>query len=491
MRDSRSNRSAITSSISGAARFRRGERLCARCGCCFRRRRLPSSRQFCSRCTPATPKPSPVSSAAPKSSAALFVLMSFLALGRQLRTSGVRGRSGGPGLAQISLAAALLSKESAFTAIALGTPAARLAGSSRRRYVSGYVSWHTYAVIGCAYLALRVLVVGSLTLPAPPDTLDNPLAHVAPSVRIATALVVLCDYLLLFIMPIQLTRADYSFNAIPARIVANRSSAAGRGVSVAVGRWVAGVQRAAHQRRRGGAYGLRSSHSRSPPTFCSRSARSRRSGCFTCRRWVHALVTGRARLGGCRASRGCGSRCWLVVVGRRFSAAPHMECAITTGRTSVASVPSHGVLLSARQRQGALQRSVSSCSTSICFEEGAGGITIERSKSTHRMPMRHLASHACRTSCAATSLRRCTGTTPPYSATGRLAKAHLNIGVIYLPVRCVHFRGGGFATGLQDDPLNPACYSWGSVRQSYHKATVGAPGSDRSAERSRARSDRS
>jgi hypothetical protein len=65
-----------------------------------------------------------------------------------------------------------------------------------------------------AYLGLRLLVVGSLGLPTPPDAVDNPLAYVAPHVRLTTALVVLWDYAALLVMPAQLA-ADYSFNQIP------------------------------------------------------------------------------------------------------------------------------------------------------------------------------------------------------------------------------------------------------------------------------------
>ena len=110
-------------------------------------------------------------------------------------------------------AAGLLAKESAFTVIALigvvhwrlvpsASPARRLAAMA------------PYAAVGLAYLGLRLAVVGSLGLPMPPGSLDNPLAHVDAATRWRTALVILWDYLALLTAPLRLS-ADYSYAQVP------------------------------------------------------------------------------------------------------------------------------------------------------------------------------------------------------------------------------------------------------------------------------------
>lgn len=144
--------------------------------------------------------------------AALFVLASLLAFSRHLRAT-ESGRIVWSCASLAALALALLAKESAFTAIALVPILHRhlVPESSLRQLARTTVP---YAVLGVAYLGLRLLVVGSLGLPTPPEAVDNPLAYVAPQVRFATALVVLWEYVALLIMPAQLA-ADYSFNQIP------------------------------------------------------------------------------------------------------------------------------------------------------------------------------------------------------------------------------------------------------------------------------------
>lgn len=144
--------------------------------------------------------------------AALCALTALLALHRALRASGA---AGGRWLAlSVSLfAVGLLCKESTFTAIGLVpillwrvTPGARLG-----RYAAVLTP---YLVVGVAYLGLRLAVVGALGLPAPPDPLDNPLAHVDAATRIRTALLVLWDYLAMLVAPMRLS-ADYSFDQVP------------------------------------------------------------------------------------------------------------------------------------------------------------------------------------------------------------------------------------------------------------------------------------
>jgi Flp pilus assembly protein TadD len=144
--------------------------------------------------------------------AALFVLLSVLSFAAHLRTAGmVRMAWGGGSVA--ALACGMLAKESAFAAIALIPVLHRYLDpqATLRQLARATVP---YAALGAVYLALRLLIVGSLGLPAPPDTLDNPLAHVAPHVRLATAVVVLWEYVALLLVPARLA-ADYSFNEVP------------------------------------------------------------------------------------------------------------------------------------------------------------------------------------------------------------------------------------------------------------------------------------
>lgn len=142
--------------------------------------------------------------------AAFMVLLSLFALIRAAH------HGGGHGWLLVSygaLAAGLLSKESAFTAIPLC-----LIGylwskrSANARETACLII--PYVVLGAGYLGLRALVVGSLMLPSRPDLIDNPLAHVPALPRLETALVVLWQYLAQLVFPLRLS-ADYSFNEIP------------------------------------------------------------------------------------------------------------------------------------------------------------------------------------------------------------------------------------------------------------------------------------
>ena len=144
--------------------------------------------------------------------AAFFVVASLLAFCRALKAEGAL-RVFWWAISLGAMGAGLLAKESAFTTIAL-IPVLhwhRLRQAAIRQRVRVTLP---YLAVGLAYLGLRLAVVGSMGLPTPPVALDNPLAHVAPTVRIATALVVLAQYASLFAIPLQLS-ADYSFNAIP------------------------------------------------------------------------------------------------------------------------------------------------------------------------------------------------------------------------------------------------------------------------------------
>jgi tetratricopeptide (TPR) repeat protein len=137
----------------------------------------------------------------------LGVLVSLLAFARAIgRTGAVR--MVWIGLSLLAFAAALLSKESAFTELGLVVIV-----SVYRRHRLGAVLL-PYLVVGAAYLWLRHVVVGSLTLPARPPLLDNPLAYVDAGTRIRTAVVVLWEYVSQLAFPLRLS-ADYSFNEIP------------------------------------------------------------------------------------------------------------------------------------------------------------------------------------------------------------------------------------------------------------------------------------
>jgi tetratricopeptide (TPR) repeat protein len=143
--------------------------------------------------------------------AAVFVLSAVLAFLRAVRSSGWRGVAWR--IASLAaFATALLSKESAFTAIGLIVAVAWWT-RRRARATPLLVITAPYVLVGAAYLGLRVMVVGALALPAPPPLLDNPLAHVRLAARLATAVVVLFEYLSQLLVPLHLS-ADYSFNAI-------------------------------------------------------------------------------------------------------------------------------------------------------------------------------------------------------------------------------------------------------------------------------------
>jgi len=144
--------------------------------------------------------------------AALFVLASLLTFARVHQTTG-RRRAVWLGLAAMAFAAALLSKESAMATIPL-LAVLHLRIAPQRRGGQLVALMLPFVVVAAGYLALRVLVVGSLTMADPPSFLDNPLAHVSTASRLETATVILWDYLALLAVPAQLS-ADYSFNQIP------------------------------------------------------------------------------------------------------------------------------------------------------------------------------------------------------------------------------------------------------------------------------------
>jgi Flp pilus assembly protein TadD len=146
--------------------------------------------------------------------AALFVLISLLSLARARGDAPPDSRSSlWLVVSLVAFGAALLSKESAITAVVLCgvvhfwiSPEHRLARTLR--VVVPYV------LVGIAYLGWRWYLVGALGMPVLPQLLDNPLAHVTLVPRLATALVVMGDYLRLLTFPLALS-SDYSFNQLP------------------------------------------------------------------------------------------------------------------------------------------------------------------------------------------------------------------------------------------------------------------------------------
>jgi len=147
--------------------------------------------------------------------AALAALGSLLALARALALEG-RSRARWMACSLIAFAIGVLCKESAFTTIGLVLVVHwRLSPADPfRRRVAVLAP---YVVVGATYLALRLWVVGSLGLPAPPGALDNPLAHVDTATRVRTAAVVLWEYLAMLLAPARLS-ADYSFNQVPLQL---------------------------------------------------------------------------------------------------------------------------------------------------------------------------------------------------------------------------------------------------------------------------------
>jgi len=144
--------------------------------------------------------------------AALLVIVALIGVARQASASGCR-RSAWRAASLVSFAVGLLAKESVFTAIGL-VPLVDWWARPREKGWRHLCAALPYALIGIAYLGLRIGVIGSLGLPEPPGSLDNPLAHVALLPRLLTAIVVLWEYVSLLAVPVHLA-ADYSFNQIP------------------------------------------------------------------------------------------------------------------------------------------------------------------------------------------------------------------------------------------------------------------------------------
>lgn len=107
-----------------------------------------------------------------------------------------------------------LCKESAFAGFALA-PAAFLWLRRNAGGRAGAASAAVPYVLGAlAFLGLRLAIFGTLRLPYRPTWVDNPLAHLLPRERMATALVIVWQYVATLMAPLHLS-ADYSFNQVP------------------------------------------------------------------------------------------------------------------------------------------------------------------------------------------------------------------------------------------------------------------------------------
>lgn len=147
---------------------------------------------------------------------ALFVLASLLGLASALSANGA-ARRGWFAASLGAFAAALCSKESAAAGVLLVPLVVWLAGGAGRgaRMLRVTVP---YVVCAAVFVAVRTAVVGAVTV----DEIafvDNPLAFAPPAVRLATAVVVLWQYVGLLAVPFGLS-ADYSYDQVPAVVSA-------------------------------------------------------------------------------------------------------------------------------------------------------------------------------------------------------------------------------------------------------------------------------
>ncbi len=112
----------------------------------------------------------------------------------------------------MSFAGAVLSKESALTALGLCV-LIHLWVAREQRFGRALRVVTPYLLVAIAYLGWRAGLIGALTMPDRPDFLANPLAHVGVLARVETALVVLVQSLGQLTVPISLS-SDYSYAQI-------------------------------------------------------------------------------------------------------------------------------------------------------------------------------------------------------------------------------------------------------------------------------------
>ncbi len=145
--------------------------------------------------------------------AALFVLCGLLAFVRGTERGGGTALARSYALSAACFGAGLLSKESALTAVAL-IPLVAWRMRTRPTWPQLALIGAYYGAVACAYLWLRVAVIGAISMPTLPPFIDNPLATAPLLPRLMTAGSILFQYVLLLVAPANLS-SDYSFDAIP------------------------------------------------------------------------------------------------------------------------------------------------------------------------------------------------------------------------------------------------------------------------------------
>jgi hypothetical protein len=144
--------------------------------------------------------------------AALGVLVVLLTFRRAVLDTGLR-RYMWTAVSLLAFTAALLAKESAFTALGLLIVVYwRVDRHAALRQRIALLA--PFVAVAVAYLALRLAIVGTLGLPEAVGPLDNPLAHTDTATRLRTAMTILWQYIGQLTVPLHLS-ADYSFNQIP------------------------------------------------------------------------------------------------------------------------------------------------------------------------------------------------------------------------------------------------------------------------------------
>jgi hypothetical protein len=144
--------------------------------------------------------------------AALWMMAALLLLA--LRLDGAPGarRSLAAVGSLLAFAAALCSKESAAAGVLLVPLVVWLRAGERWKARAG-IATLPYVALAMAFVAVRTLVVGVVGQDDIPFV-DNPLAYVPAAVRIATAIVVLWQYVGLLTLPFGLS-SDYSYDQVP------------------------------------------------------------------------------------------------------------------------------------------------------------------------------------------------------------------------------------------------------------------------------------
>lgn len=143
--------------------------------------------------------------------AAVCALGALVAFCRGLEARRFRGAWFG--LALVSFAVGPFAKESALTVL----PVLAVLHHMRDRSAPWLRRATVLLAFGAAavpYLVMRLSVTGALTYPTQFPMSDNPLAHVPALQRIASAFVIVVEYVGLLVAPVTLS-ADYSYNQVP------------------------------------------------------------------------------------------------------------------------------------------------------------------------------------------------------------------------------------------------------------------------------------